>query len=355
MKHQVYAAIMAGGAGTRFWPASTAAKPKQFLDVMGRGKTLLQETFDRFCTFIPAENIKVVSGNQYADLIKSQLQTGSNSIIHEPMMRNTAAAVALTAFEVSTENPDALIIMSPADHLIQKPAVFSKVLQKALHFAETKEALVTVSIEPDSPHTGYGYIKKGDVDGDFFSVDQFTEKPDLATAQEFIDSGKFCWNAGIFVWSARSIVKALFEYTPEIYQPLAKLYRKGKPGLEELKEVYQNIPSISVDYAIMEKATNVYTIAGDFGWSDLGSWKTIFDLSKKDENQNSHGNLKFSSIDSTENLIRGVDGKLYAFIGLENTALIDTGDVVLVFPIERDQEVKKMLEKVRQQHGPDFD
>ncbi|TVQ42688.1 MAG: mannose-1-phosphate guanylyltransferase [Saprospirales bacterium] len=355
MKHQVYAAIMAGGAGTRFWPASTATKPKQFLDVLGRGRTLLQETFNRFNTFIPTENIKVVSGDSYAALIKSQLQTNDSGLINEPMMRNTAAAVALTAFEISLEEPDALIIMSPADHLIQKPTVFSGVLQKALDFAASKDALITVSIEPDSPHTGYGYIKKGEAGKDFYKVDQFTEKPDLAAAEEFIASGEFYWNAGIFVWSARSIVKAFFEYAPEIYQPLAKLYRKGKPGLEELNLVYQQLPSISVDYAIMEKASNVYTIAGDFGWSDLGSWKTIFELSNKDQEQNSCTGVKFSAVDSQQNLIRGVDGKLYAFIGMENTALIDTGNVVLVFPLERDQDVKKILEKVRDEHGNQFD
>ena len=356
MKHKVYAAIMAGGAGTRFWPASTADKPKQFLDVLGRGRTLLQETFNRFNTFIPAENIKVVSGDKYAELIKSQLQTGDSVLINEPMMRNTAAAVALTAFEISAEEPDALIIMSPADHLIRKAAVFSEVLQNALDFAAANDALITVSIEPDSPHTGYGYIKKGEAEGDFFKVDQFTEKPDQTTAEKFIASGEFYWNAGIFVWSARSIVKAFFEYAPEIYQPLAKLYRKGKPSLEELNQVYQQLPSISVDYAIMEKASNVYTIAGDFGWSDLGSWKTIYELSEKDKDQNSSSSgLKFSSVESKQNLVRGVDGKLYAFIGMENTALIDTGEVVLVFPLDRDQDVKKILEKVRDEHGNQFD
>lgn len=355
MRQSIYVAIMAGGAGTRFWPASVKEKPKQFLDVLGTGSSLLEETFNRFREFVPAEQIKVVSGEQYSGLIKEQLKVEDQSLLPEPMMRNTAAAVALTAFEISNENPDAIIVMAPADHLIQDRRAFEKAVLKCADFAAQKDSLITIGIQPHSPHTGYGYIKKGSPEKELFQVERFAEKPNRELAEEFVDSGDYFWNAGIFVWSAKSILRELFEHANEIYSPLAGLFRKGKPNLKELREVYQSLPSISVDYAIMEKAESVYLCPADFGWSDLGSWNTIYQLSEKDETNNSPGRSPFITIDSSGNMIRGKKDKLYALIGMEGMGIVDTGEVLMVFPLSKDQDVKKMVEKAREKFGGKYD
>ena len=355
MKSNIYAAIMAGGAGTRFWPASVKAKPKQFLDVLGRGQSLLQETHRRFHKFVPEDQIRIVSGRQYSDLIKVQLKADDRVLIPEPMMRNTAAAVALTAFEISLQDSNAIIIMTPADHMIQDEGAFREAVMKCVQFAEGRDALITMGIQPDSPHTGYGYIKKGAPEEGLFRVERFTEKPDKNLAHEFVDSGDYYWNSGIFIWSAKSILRAFFEHAEEIYRPLATLYRKGSPDIEELARVYGELPSISVDYAIMEKAESVYLCPADFGWSDLGSWNTIYGLSEKDEDQNSAGTSPLIAQDSSGNLIRGREGKLYAMVGMEDMGVIDTGEALLVFPLSRDQEVKKMVELARSKFGDKYD
>nr|MBS0038188.1 mannose-1-phosphate guanylyltransferase [Saprospiraceae bacterium] len=355
MRQSIYVAIMAGGAGTRFWPASVKEKPKQFLDVLGTGSSLLEETFKRFRTFVPAEQIRVVSGEKYSGLIKEQLKVDQQSIIPEPMMRNTAAAVALTAFEISHEDPDAIIVMTPADHLIQNRRAFEEVILKCTDFAAHKDSLITLGIQPHSPHTGYGYIKKGSPENGLFQVERFTEKPNEALAAEFVESGDYFWNAGIFVWSAKSILRAFFEHAIEIYNPLAGLFRKGKPNLRDLREVYQTLPSISVDYAIMEKAESVYLCPADFGWSDLGSWNTIYELSEKDKTQNSAGQSPIVALESRGNLIRGQKDKLYTLIGMEGMGIVDTGEVLIIFPLSKDQDVKKMVEEVRKQFGDKYD
>ncbi|TVR80645.1 MAG: mannose-1-phosphate guanylyltransferase [Saprospirales bacterium] len=355
MTKQLYAAIMAGGSGTRFWPASRKAHPKQFLDVNQSGQTLLQKTYNRFKSFVEEDKIKVVSIEDYADAILEQTGRGEGVLIEEPMMRNTAAAVALSAFEINLLNPEAIMIMSPADHLIEDEKEFRESIERCTLFAEKNDALITIGIQPSSAHTGYGYIKRGKETGQLFEVSEFTEKPVKLKAEEFLQSGEYFWNAGIFVWSIKSILKAFFECAPEIYEPLATLYKKGRPQLNELREVYSKLPSISVDYAILEKADNVFTCPSNPGWSDLGSWKTIFDISEADDQGNVRGKSRVTTHDSSGCFIRGKEGKLYALIGMKDIGIVDMEDVTMIFPLSRDQDVKVLLEKVRRVHGSEFD
>lgn len=355
MVDNIYVAIMAGGAGTRFWPASKKSAPKQFLDVLGRGKTLIRETFDRFAEFVEEDRIKVVSGSEYSPLIRNQLSVPQKSIIEEPMMRNTSAAVALTAFQIQSEHPDAIIVMTPADHLIGDENKYRETILKCVDFAGKREALLTIGIEPTSPHTGYGYIEKGAEENGMFRVVGFKEKPNLERATEFLSTGNYFWNAGIFVWSVGSILSAFEQYAPEIYNPLAQLFADGKPDVTQLERVYSQLPSISVDYSILEKAQNVYTCPSQFGWSDLGSWKTVYEHSEKDNNRNVVSGSLFTELDSKGNLVRGEKDKLYALMGIEDMGIIDTGDVLMVFPLSRDQEVKALLNSVRKDHGKKFD
>lgn len=355
MTKQLYATIMAGGSGTRFWPASRKAHPKQFLDVNQSGQTLLQQTYNRFNSFVREGQIRVVSIEDYKETILEQTGRGEDVLIPEPMMRNTAAAVALSAFEVSLSDPEAIMIISPADHLIEDDKEFRLAIERCVYFAEKNDALITIGIQPTSAHTGYGYIKKGTAAGDIFKVSKFTEKPDRGRAEEFVKSGEYFWNAGIFVWSVKSILKAFFECAPEIYEPLASLYKKGKPGFNEIREVYRQLPSISVDYSILEKAENVYTCPSNPGWSDLGSWKTIYDMSRGDEEKIVSGKSRVVTHESSGCFIRGKEGKLYALIGMKDIGIVDMDDVTMIFPLSRDQDVKTLLEKVRQEYGNDYD
>ena len=355
MRDRIYAAVMAGGAGTRFWPASRSKRPKQFLDVLNTGRTLIQQTYDRYAAILDNQNIKVVCGEKYSRLVQEQLPLDAQSIIPEPFVRNTAAAVALTAFDIASKDPEAVIVMTPADHHIGNDSKYQEVILECAEFAAAEDVLITLGIQPTSAHTGYGYIKRSEKKGAFYKVERFTEKPAEKKAREFLESGDYYWNAGIFVWSAKSILKAFSDHAGEIYRPLTDLYKKGSPDLEDLHQVYKSIPSISVDYAIMEKAENTFTIPADFGWSDLGSWNTIYQLSEKDQNGHVSGGAEIQSLDSRNCFVRGKDDKLYALIGLEDIALIEMDDVTVLFPLSRDQEIKELLAGIRKERGNQYD
>ena len=282
-----YCVIMGGGIGSRFWPFSRESYPKQFLDFFGSGRSLLQMTFDRFAKIIPTENIYIVTNESYADLIKEQLpELAEEQILLEPARRNTAPCIAYAAYHIKACNPEANIVVAPSDHLILKEDVFLRDVQKALDFVKRNRALVTLGIKPSRPETGYGYIQSSDtVVDDFTKVKTFTEKPNLELAKVFMESGEFFWNSGLFVWNVNTILEAFSKYLPDI----SSRFDLGKDKFntpEEKAFIQENFPyclNISIDYGIMEKAHNVYMLCVDFGWADLGSWGSLFDLANKEQ------------------------------------------------------------------------
>ena len=350
MSH-TYVAIMAGGVGSRFWPGSREARPKQFLDMLGTGKSLLRLTFERFLPVCPAAHIFVVTNAAYKDLVMEQIpELSDNQVICEPSRNNTAPCVAYTAFKLSALDPDANLVITPADHIVLKEQVFLEKIQQALDFAERQDALVTLGIEPSRPDTGYGYIHFGEAaDANVRKVLRFTEKPSLEIALQFLESGEYLWNAGIFVWSVRSVLSAFATHSPEIYQ----IFQQGESVYNTEKEAdfisrfYPGTPNISVDFAIMEKASNVYTIPAEFGWSDLGTWASLYEECPKDPQNNVlQGNVL--ALDSSNSLIRAQEGKLVVVKDIDDYIIVDTADVLLIYPKSKEQEIKRELDKERE-------
>jgi len=296
MKKNNFCVIMAGGIGSRFWPLSKISRPKQFLDILGTGKTLLQQTFERFLPICPRENIFIVSNIEYRDLIKEQLPDLSDfQILLEPMRKNTAPCIAFANYRIKQVNPDANIIVAPSDHLILNEGAFLDTIKQGLDFVKNNDALLTLGIIPTRPETGYGYIqkKRGLVikgNSQLRKVKTFTEKPSYELAQDFIKSGEFYWNSGIFLWSYRSIQKAFEQFLPEIASSFNNFTKREGYDEEEQKELlaaYSETKSISIDYGIMEKAENVYVFCAAFEWSDLGTWSSLYEHTEKDEKGNS--------------------------------------------------------------------
>lgn len=331
MNKKVYVVIMAGGTGTRFWPYSRNDKPKQFLDVLGTGRSLLQMTFDRFNTYTDTENIYLVSNEIYADVIREQLpELSHHQILLEPVKRNTAPCVAYAAYKIKQKDPDAILIFTPADHAIFQEQKFQDVIRKAVNGAASGEKLITIGIKPHRPETGYGYIQHLEDDGDVKPVKTFTEKPQLELAETFLASGDFLWNAGIFVWSVEAITNAFGKHQPEIAEVFDA---NGSYFTDDEKDFieksYSIVKSISIDYAIMEKATNVFVVMGDFGWSDLGSWNSLHEIRDKDENGNV---VEADTIlyNCNNNFIKAEKGKLVVLQDLDGYLVSDLDDVLLV-------------------------
>jgi len=345
-----YVAIMAGGIGSRFWPASRVQRPKQFLDIMGTGKSLIRQTFERFLKICPASNIFIVTNGMYKDLVLEHLpELTANQVLCEPSRNNTAPCVAYTAFKLHNLNPNANFIVAPSDHIILKEDEFVGYLQKALDFTEKNEALVTLGIQPTRPDTGYGYINFSANGSDIHKVVEFKEKPNEEVAKAYVASGDYLWNAGIFVWKAAYVLEQFKQHTPEIYNILSD----GEPFYNTVDEqdfidkAYPTTPSISVDYAIMEKSKDVYTIPSEFGWSDLGTWNSLHVESPKDDNGNAvNGNVVLDEVSNS--LIRMPKGKLLVAKGLDDFIIVDEGDVLLIYPKSKEQEIKavtKALDK----------
>lgn len=350
MKNNTYVAIMAGGIGSRFWPASRESRPKQFLDIMGTGKSLIRLTFERFLNLCPAKNIFIVTNGMYKDLVKEHLpEITDNQILCEPSRNNTAPCVAYTAFKLHNLNPEANFIIAPSDALILKETAFLDKIKMALSFTENNDALCTLGISPTRPDTGYGYInfKKGE--GEVKQVLQFKEKPDKPTAEKYLASGDYLWNAGIFIWKAKSVLKAFETHANQIYQVLGSDLSSYNTTTEQafIDENYPKTDKISVDYAIMEKATNVYTIPADIGWSDLGTWGSVYVESEKDENQNVVKADRHLLEGVTNCLVRMPKDKLLVAKGLEDFMIIDEGDVLLIYPKSLEQEIKTVTQKLK--------
>ncbi len=344
--HNTYVAIMAGGVGSRFWPYSREARPKQFLDILGTGESLIRQTFDRFLKLVPAENILVLTNTKYCDLVKEHLpEIPTENIIGEPSRNNTAPCIAYTALKLYRKNPDANMVVAPSDHVINKAELFIGNIRKAIDFSNQHSALLTLGIQPTRPDTGYGYIKmQGAKSQDVYKVEKFLEKPNIEKATTFYESGNYLWNAGIFVWKVKEILDSFSKHSPQIVEVLSEDLSKLNTSeeAEYIAATYPNTESISIDYAILERAENVFTIPSDIGWSDLGTWASLHAFRQKNAEQNVI-NAENPILDNVSNsLIQLPQGKLAVIKGLEDYFVIDDGDVLLIYPKSDEQEIKQV-------------
>ncbi len=354
-----YVAIMAGGIGSRFWPLSRTDYPKQFLDILNTGRTLIQATYDRFALFIPKENIYIVTSNQYKHIVAEQLpDIAIDNILCEPSRKNTAPCIAYISYKLNQINPDANLICAPADHIILDPKGFKATCLQALHFTSNIKALVTLGIKPTHPNTGYGYIQYDQlaVSVNVFKVKTFTEKPDKELARTFISSGDFLWNAGIFVWQVKNIVKAFETFLPEMHDVFdAEKNSFFTPDEKEaIERIYPQCVNISIDYGVMEKADNVYIIPSSFGWSDLGTWASAYENLEKDYLENAVTGANVMVIDATNNIVHADSGKLVLLQGLDDFIVVDTQDVLLICKKEKEQEIKEYVAEVKRNKGDKF-
>ncbi len=349
---------MAGGVGSRFWPVSTQEFPKQFHDMLGTGDTLIQKTFKRLANLIPKENIFILTNERYNDLVFEQLpEVTKRQVVLEPAMRNTAPCILYASLKIQKENPDAVMIVAPSDHWIEDEISFTKNVQQAFDFCSKNDVLMTLGIQPTFPNTGYGYIEydKGSSEA-IKSVAQFKEKPVYEVAKQYIDQGNFLWNAGIFMWSVTSVVKAFLNNQPELY----KLFEQGlaayNTDLEEgfILENYPKAENISVDYAIMEKSKNVNVIAAEFDWNDLGTWGSLYDKLEKDDAKNAIVHARTLTEDASGNMIRTKDDKIVVVDGLKDYIIVDKDEVLLIFPKAKEQDIKKVLQNVKDTFGAQY-
>ena len=351
-----YVAIMAGGIGSRFWPQSRVSYPKQFLDILNTGKTLIQWTFERYSQFIPAENIFVVTSQEYAPIVEEQLpQIPTQNIVAEPSRKNTAPCIAYMAFKLQQKDPDATLIITPSDHLVLDTDEFERISWEALAFAKEHNAFVTLGIKPTYPNTGYGYIQHEteSVAPNVFKVKTFTEKPDIELAKTFIASGDFLWNAGIFVWNVNDIIHAFEQYQPEMYELFAVEHDNFNTTheYEAIERIYPLCTSISIDYAIMEKADNVYVIPSSFGWSDLGTWNSAYENLEKDHLGNAVSANNVVVIDAVKCMVSAPPDKLLVLQGLNDFIVVDTPDVLLICQKEKEQAIKEFVSEVKRSKG----
>ena len=338
MNNNLFVVLMAGGVGTRFWPYSRNAKPKQFLDVIGTGKTLLQSTYDRFSPLCPPENIFVVTHEEHKHITLEQLPFLSESqILAEPMRKNTAPCILYACHKIKMINPSAVVVVSPTDHLILNEADFQQTIIQSAEMANNQDNLITLGIKPSRPETGYGYIQFIENKSTLKKVKTFTEKPELALANKFLESGDFVWNAGIFIWGVQAILDAFAKHLPEMTEIFEEALVNFSTEKEKaaIQEAYAQMKSISIDYAIMEKADNVYVWLSNFAWSDLGSWGSLFEYSAKDANNNVIG-LEALTYDTRNCIIKGDKGKLVVAHGLNGFLVGAVGNVVIV--CEKDKE-----------------
>lgn len=351
---------MAGGIGSRFWPVSRTTFPKQFLDILGTGKSLIQNTYDRFLKILPKENIFILTNESYFDLVKEHLpDLEDHQIICEPIMRNTAPCIAYGTAKIKLIDADANIVVAPSDHLILDTENFVEIINKALDAASNHDCLITLGIKPSRPDTGYGYIQYSDKTllDNLYKVKTFTEKPSLEIAETFLASGDFLWNAGIFVWSAKAISKSFDQFLPDI----AEIFKEGEKHYntprekEYIQAGFQKCVNISIDYGVMEKAENVYVMPADFGWSDLGTWASVYDLSEKDYVGNAVINSeKVMMYDSSNCMVNVPSDKLVILEGLHDYIVVESNNTLLIYPRSNEQHVKQVVADVKQKFGNKF-
>jgi len=349
---------MSGGVGSRFWPFSKEDKPKQFLDFFGTGRSLLQSTYDRFSKIVPPENIYIVTNDIYAEMTRAQLpELNEYQLLLEPLRRNTAPAIAFASFRIRAVNPQANIIVAPSDHLIMNEDQFAGDIKKGLAFVADNPVLLTLGIMPGRPETGYGYIQveESSTDG-IQKVKAFTEKPNLELAMKFVESGEFMWNSGIFLWNVNSIIDAFRKYLPDIVQK----FNEGKELFntpQEKQFVDASFPfcqNISIDYGVLEKADNVYVNISNFGWSDLGTWGSLHEISKCDENNNANLNCNALFIESNDNVVAMSENKLVVLQGLDDYIVAESDNVLLICRKSEEQRIKHFVTDVKFRYGDEY-
>lgn len=358
MDQHIHCVIMAGGVGSRFWPMSRSGYPKQFLDFLGLGRTLLQQTYDRFLAICPRENILVVTNTHYAALVREQLpDLAATQVLAEPSRRNTAPCVAYANHVIASRDPKAVVIVAPSDHLVMKDQAFQETIGLAVKQARSTDCLVTLGIMPNRPDTGYGYIQYEDGPNPLHPrvkrVKAFTEKPDHGTAVRFIESGEFLWNAGIFIWSLPSIRKAYRDHLPEmesLFASGAEAYgTSGEAAF--INSIYGSCENVSIDYGIMEKADNVYTVVSEFGWSDLGTWGSLYTHLPKDADGNASVGTQVKLYDCARNVVHAQDDRLMVLQGLEDYIVVSTSDALLVCRKQDEQQIKRFVHDLTAESG----
>lgn len=359
MDHR-YCVIMCGGVGTRFWPFSRQDKPKQFLDFFGTGRSLLQMTVDRISPSVPMEHIILVTNQEYLGIIKEQLpEIKDSNILLEPARRNTAPCVCWAAKHIYAMDSEAVIVTLPSDHIILKEEAFRNAIEEAFNFVDKDNRLLTLGIKPVSPNTGYGYIQQGSAQEGYpgiFKVKAFVEKPNFEMAEIFVKSGEFFWNAGIFIWKAHSILEAFDKYAPEIAQTLDAPYGVYASPKEPdfIKSHFPNCVNISIDYAIMEKADNVYVKTVEFGWSDLGAWKALYEASPRNAEGNVTQNCKAILTDCSGSIFAAEGDKIIVAAGLKDYIVADTGKALLIYPLAEEQKIRNIVNDVKSRFGEEY-
>lgn len=353
---------MAGGVGSRFWPMSRTAHPKQFMDILGTGQTLLQQTYQRFLRVCPKENIFIVTNESYVDLVKEQVKGISDeNILSEPARKNTAPCVAYACYKIAQINPDALTVIAPSDHLITKEDTFVKAIKSCFAKAASEDCLVTLGIRPSRPDTGYGYIQyvdseKGEKDKRIKKVKTFTEKPDLEMAKFFLQSGDFLWNSGIFIWSIKSVISAFEKYSPDmdaIFKEGNNVYNTPKEA-DFIAQAYSSCKSISIDYAIMEKADNVYVRSSIIGWSDLGTWGSLYEHVKQDQEHNAVVGKNVLLYNSKNCIVNVPKDKLVVMQGLEDYIVVESDGILLICKKDDEQQIRTFVNDVKINKGEKF-
>ncbi|MGB0891438.1 MAG: mannose-1-phosphate guanylyltransferase [Flavobacteriaceae bacterium] len=357
MKDNYYAVIMAGGVGSRFWPVSTKEFPKQFHDMLGTGQSLIQRTFERINDIVPADNILIATNERYEDLVLEQLtKVEKQQLLLEPAMRNTAPCILYAALKIYNQNPEGIMLVAPSDHWIEDEVEFNRNIKTSFEACVKNDILMTLGIQPDSPNTGYGYIQFEENKSEIKKVKNFTEKPNLETAKEFLKSGDYLWNAGIFVWSVKSILNAFKNYLPEMIDILDDGKNVYNSDFEDdfIKSNYPKCENISIDYGIMERSNNVHVLPVDFGWNDLGTWGSLYNKLEKDTQQNATVGAQTIFRDANGNMIRTQNGKRVVIQGLENYIVVEKDDVLLICPRKDEQDIKQISNQVKDSFGDEF-
>jgi mannose-1-phosphate guanylyltransferase len=359
MHQNNYVVIMAGGVGSRFWPMSRAAYPKQFLDILNTGKTLLQSTYERFTTFIPNENVYVITSDRYTDIVREQLpMIPAQNTVGEPERKNTGPCIAFMALKLKTLNPQANLIVVPSDHVIGDQVSFGINCLQALNFTAKNDAFVTLGIQPTYAHTGYGYIQYDpSIPGEVVKpVKRFTEKPNQETAMSFFQDPSYVWNSGIFIWKATDILTAFRKYMPDMLDAFLLYSRDLNTKAEKtaIRQMYKSVESISIDYAILEKADNVYVIPALFSWSDLGAYQSAWEHSDKDDFHNAISGENVMMVDATRCFVHSTENKLVLLGGVEDLIVVETADTLMICKKENEQQIKNYLERVKLLKGEQY-
>lgn len=357
MNKNNFAILMAGGVGSRFWPVSTTKRPKQFLDLLGTGDSLLQTTFKRLEKLVPQENIYILTNAIYEELVKEQLpQVNQENLVLETAMRNTAPAVLLATLKIYKKNPKAVMLMAPSDHWIENETGFKQNIDAAFAACAEKGKIVTLGIKPSFPNTGYGYIKFLDGAQEIKKVEKFTEKPTFEVAKQFFQSGNYVWNAGIFIWNAEFILNSFEQNLPEMYQ----LFSSGNEILNTSKEKefiktnYPKAENISIDYGILERENEIYMIPAAFDWNDLGTWGSLYEQSGKDENENAVLNARVWAKNTSGNIISSDSGKVVVLEDVKDYIIIDENELLMIVPKEKEQEIKQIRYEVQKNFGEEL-